>query len=161
MVVLKGMESLEIKTETKTYYFPLDRYYFTQKAGHIWLKRKNDHFEVGFDDFGQSQGPILHIRTRPIGKTFPQGKAFGTVETNKFIGQLGLPLSAFITEVNSEVIDNPQLINDDPYTRWIVLIKPTSFEEEITSPFIIPQGDKAKLKKYIISELVKYDDPPI
>ena len=161
MVVLKGMDSLEIKTETKTYYFPLDRYYFTQKAGHIWLKRKNDHFEVGFDDFGQSQGPILHIRTRPIGKIFPQGKAFGTVETNKFIGQLGLPLSASIAEVNSEVIDNPQLINDNPYTQWIVLIKPTNFEEEIASSFMIPQGDKAKLKEYIISELIKYEDPPI
>ncbi|MHA1512575.1 MAG: hypothetical protein ACTSRJ_00735, partial [Candidatus Hodarchaeales archaeon] len=72
-----------------------------------------------------------------------------------------LPLSASIAEVNSEVIDNPQLINDDPYTRWIVLIKPTNFEEEITSSFIIPQGDKAKLKEYIISELIKYEDPPI
>ena len=145
------MDSLEIKTETKTYSFQLDRYYFTQKAGHIWLKQNNDHFEVGFDDFGQSQGPILHIRTRPIGKIFPQGKAFGTVETNKFIGQLGLPLTASIAEINSEVIDNPQLINDSPYTQWIIKIKPTDFEKDIKSSFIIPLGDKEKLKEYIVN----------
>ena len=161
MVALKGMDSLEIKTETKTYYFPLDRYYFTQKAGHIWFKQVNDLFEVGFDDFGQSQGPILHIRTRPLSKEFPQGKAFGTVETNKFIGQLGLPLSASLAEINSEVIENPQLINDNPYKQWIVRIKPTNVKEEINSPFIIQKGNKDQLNDYIVSELIKYDDPPI
>ncbi|MHA1941014.1 MAG: glycine cleavage system protein H [Candidatus Hodarchaeales archaeon] len=156
-----GDSALEIKTEKKVYYFPLDRYYYTHEPGHIWLKPEGDLFTVGFDDFGQFQGPILHIRTRPIGKTFPQGKAFGTVETNKFIGQLRLPLSSTLEEVNNEVINQPQLINEDPYHHWIAKIRPTNLDEEIPSDFIIEIGDRKKLREYIILELNKYDDPPI
>ena len=156
-----GNSALEIETEKKVYYFPLDRYYYTHEPGHIWLKPEDDLFSVGFDDFGQFQGPILHIRTRPIGKTFPQGKAFGTVETNKFIGQLRLPLSSSLDAINEEVINHPQLINEDPYHHWIVKIKPTNLNNEISSEYIIGMGDIKKLREYIISELHKYDDPPI
>jgi glycine cleavage system H protein len=156
-----GNKSLEITTEKKTYHFPLDRYYFTQEPGHIWLKTEGELFKVGFDDFGQFQGPILHIRTRPIGKEFPQGKAFGTVETNKFIGQLRFPVSGSIVEANSEVFKEPQLINRAPYDQWIVKIKPTNLDEDLESEYIIPLGDQEKLEKYIVSELVKYEDPPI
>ena len=156
-----GNSALEIETEKKVYYFPLDRYYYTHEPGHIWLKPEEGLFSVGFDDFGQFQGPILHIRTRPIGKTFPQGKAFGTVETNKFIGQLRLPLSSSLDAINKEVIDHPQLINDDPYYHWIVKIKPTNLNNEISSEYIIGMGDSKKLREYIVSELHKYDDPPI
>ncbi len=156
-----GSKSIDITTEKKTYHFPLDRYYFTQEPGHIWLKLDGENLNVGFDDFGQSQGPILHIRTRPIGKAFSQGKAFGTVETNKFIGQLRFPVSGSIVEANSKVFDDPQLINNAPYNQWIVKIRPTNLDEDLKSEYIISIGDRDRLEKYIVSELVKYEDPPI
>ncbi len=160
-MTILGSKPLEITTENKTYLFPLDRYYFTQEPGHIWLKPEEDLFKVGFDDFGQSQGPILHIRTRPLGKEYSQGKAFGTVETNKFIGQLRFPVSGSIIEINSKVFDDPQLINTAPYKQWIAKIKPTNLDEDLKSKYIIPIGDREILEKYITAELIKYEDPPI
>ncbi len=156
-----GSKSLKITTEKRTYNFPLDRYYYTQEPGHIWLKTQGELLLVGFDDFGQSQGPILHIRTRPIGKKYSQGKAFGTVETNKFIGQLRFPVSGSIAETNSEVFDDPKLINNAPYDQWIVKIMPTNLDEDLKSKHIIPMENKELLEKYITSELIKYEDPPI
>ena len=145
-----------------TYIFPLDRYYYAGDPGHIWFKSVNSIFEVGFDFFGQQQaGPLLHIRTRPLGKEFPQGAAFGTVESDKWIGPLRLPLTAVLLEVNTAVLDNPQLVNSDCYGSWVLRIKPTKFDAEISSKDVISKGDLESLKKYVISDLEKYEEPPI
>lgn len=164
-----SIEQLEITTKKYdkeaqqefifTYIFPLDRHYYAGDPGHIWFKAVNSIYQVGFDSFGQHQaGPLLHIRTRPIGKEFPQGSAFGTVESDKWIGPLRLPLSASLVEVNKEVIDNPQLINDDCNNAWVIQIEPTKFDEEISSPDIITMGDLPRLRQYIISDLEKYEE---
>jgi len=158
-----GDERLAITTEKATYYFPLDRYYYAHDPGHIWFKPINSIFEVGFDYFGQFQaGTILHIRIRPPGKEFTQGTAFGTVESDKWIGPLRLPLTAVIIESNQEVLKKPQLVNDDPYGRWVIRIKPTKLKEELNSSSdIIPIGNLTRLKQYITSELERHEDPPI
>lgn len=167
-----GEKQLEISTKkydketqqeiTISYIFPLDRHYYAGDPGHIWFKPINSIFEVGFDSFGQHQaGPLLHIRTRPLGKEFPQGSAFGTVESDKWIGPLRLPLSSVLVEVNTAVLDNPQLVNDDCYGSWVIRIKPIKLDEEISSTDIIHKGDLPRLKQYIISDLEKYDEPPV
>ncbi|MFX1515221.1 MAG: glycine cleavage system protein H [Promethearchaeota archaeon] len=167
-----GKKQLEITTKkfdkdlqqevSVTYIFPLDRYYYAGDPGHIWFKSTNSVFEVGFDFFGQQQaGPLLHIRTRPLGKEFPQGAAFGTVESDKWIGPLRLPLSAVLLEANSAVLDDPQLVNSDCYKSWVLRIKPTKLEQEIASKDVISMGDLESLKKYVISDLEKYEEPPI
>ena len=167
-----GEKQLEITTKkydkeiqqeiTAKYFFPLDRYYYANDPGHVWFKTVNTIFEVGFDFFGQHQaGPLLHIRTRPLGKEFPQGAAFGTVESDKWIGPLRLPLSAIIIEANTAVLDNPHLLNDDCYAAWVIRIEPIKIDEEINSTDIIPKGDLPSLKQYIISDLEKYDETPI
>ena len=142
-----------------SYVFPLDRYYYTGDPGHIWFKPNNSIYEVGFDDFGQQQaGPLLHIRTRPLKKEFKQGSAFGTVESDKWIGPLRLPLTSIILEANSNVLNNPQSVNDNPYEAWVIRIKPIQFEEEINSEDIIPKGDYTRLKQFIEAELEKYGE---
>ena len=143
-----GEKQLEISTKkfdkelqqevSVTYIFPLDRYYYAGDPGHIWFKPVNSIFEVGFDSFGQQQaGPLLHIRTRPLGKEFPQGAAFGTVESDKWIGPLRLPLTARLLEANTAVLENPQLVNSDCYKSWVLRIKPTKLDQEISSKDII------------------------
>ncbi|MFX0122064.1 MAG: glycine cleavage system protein H [Candidatus Hodarchaeota archaeon] len=167
-----GEKQLEISTKkfdkelqqevSVTYIFPLDRYYYAGDPGHIWFKSVKSTFEVGFDSFGQQQaGPLLHIRTRPLGKEFPQGAAFGTVESDKWIGPLRLPLTAVLLEANTAVLANPQLVNSDCYKSWVLRIKPTKLEKEISSKDIISKGDFKSLKKYVISDLEKYEEPPI
>ncbi|UCG02351.1 MAG: hypothetical protein JSW11_22535 [Candidatus Heimdallarchaeota archaeon] len=167
-----GEKQLEISTKkfdkelqqevSVTYIFPLDRYYYAGDPGHIWFKPFNSIFEVGFDSFGQQQaGPLLHIRTRPLGKEFPQGTAFGTVESDKWIGPLRLPLTAVLLEANTAVIDNPQLVNSDCYKSWVLRIKPTKLDVEISSKDIISIGDLESLRSYVISDLEKYEEPPI
>ena len=167
-----GQKRLEITTKkfdkelqqevSVTYIFPLDRYYYAGDPGHIWFKPINSVFEVGFDSFGQQQaGPLLHIRTRPLGKEFPQGAAFGTVESDKWIGPLRLPLTSKLLEANSAVLDNPQLVNSDCYKSWVIKIKPTELEKEISSKDVISIGDLESLKKYVISDLEKYEEPPV
>jgi len=153
---------LEIPTKKFTYFFPLDRFYYSNDPGHIWFKKINTLIEIGFDDFGQKQaGHLHHIRTRRIDNEYQQGRAFGTVESDKWMGQLRLPLSGILKEVNEKVIKNPSLVNKDCYSNWIVRIEPTDFDKEIKSPDIIKQGECDKLRDYITSDLQKYDEPPI
>ncbi|MFX0015187.1 MAG: glycine cleavage system protein H [Promethearchaeota archaeon] len=163
LIIKTKKHDKEIQQEIiKEYFFPLDRYYYAGDPGHIWFKSIDSIFEVGFDSFGQQQaGPLLHIRTRPLGKEFPQGTAFGTIESDKWIGPLRLPLSAVLIEVNTDVLENPQLVNKECYTAWVIRIKPTRIKEEINSKDIISKEESSRLKKYIISDLEKYDEPPL
>ena len=66
-----------------------------------------------------------------------------------------------LSEANTAVLDDPQLVNSDCYKSWVLRIKPTKLDEEISSKDVIPMGDLEKLKKYVISDLEKYEEPPI
>jgi glycine cleavage system H protein len=128
--------------------------------GHVWFKPKNSTFKIGFDDFGQSQaGNILHIRTRPIGKEYNQHTAFGTIESEKWIGPLRLPLTGVLVKANSEVLDNPALVNETPYEAWIIELEATNLEAEIeNTDRIIPIGDQERLREYVLAEAEKYEE---
>ncbi|MFW9856772.1 MAG: glycine cleavage system protein H [Candidatus Thorarchaeota archaeon] len=155
-----GKERLDIASERAKYTFLLDRYYYVLDPGHVWFKPKNSTFEVGFDDFGQAQaGNILHIRTRPMGKELDQHTAFGTIESEKWIGPLRLPLTGILLKANSDVLDNPALVNKTPYEAWIIEIEPTNLSAEIeNTERIIPIGDAERLRDYILAEVEKYEE---
>jgi len=52
-----------------------------------------------------------------------QFEEFGAVESVKAASDLLSPLSGTIVEINEEVIDEPELINQDPYTHWLIKIE--------------------------------------
>jgi glycine cleavage system H protein len=92
-----------------------------------WLRIEGDTATVGVSDYAQDQlNDIVFVELPEVGKTVAKGEAFGVVESVKAASDLNSPISGTVTEVNSALQDQPELINSDPYDRgWIAKLKVT------------------------------------
>ena len=59
------------------------------------------------------------------------GIAMGTMEAAKMTGEIYAPVTGFVVEKNEAVLQNPLLVNEEPYDNgWLVKIEPTNWEDE-------------------------------
>jgi glycine cleavage system H protein len=95
---------------------------------HEWAKIDGDVVTIGITDYAQSElGDIVFIELPEVGLTTAQADSFGTIEAVKAVSDLFAPLSGEIVDVNSNLTDNPEMINEDPYGKgWIIKIKLSS-----------------------------------
>ncbi len=97
---------------------------------HEWVSGSGAAFKVGISDYAQDQlGDIVFVELPEIGATFAKGDQFGTLESVKAVSEIYLPISGEIVAVNDALSDSPELINQDPYSNWIVEIKPSNVAE--------------------------------
>jgi glycine cleavage system H protein len=75
----------------------------------------------------------VFVELPEVGAEFSQGDAFGVVESVKAASDVFVPVGGEIAEVNSELEDNPEIINEDPFGKgWIIKIKAAD-ESELES----------------------------
>jgi len=93
---------------------------------HEWAKSEGDRVKVGISDYAQDQvGDIVFVELPEVGDSLGKGEEFGTVESVKAVSELYMPLGGEIVAVNSELEDNPEWVNNTPYTDgWMIEIKP-------------------------------------
>lgn len=92
---------------------------------HEWVRIEGDIATVGITDFAQSElGDIVYVEIETVGDTVAREDVFGTVEAVKTVSDLFMPLTGEVTEFNSELEGNPELVNKDPYGGgWMVKVK--------------------------------------
>lgn len=89
-----------------------------------WVRIESDTATVGISDYAQDAlNDIVFVELPKVGETVAKGASFGTVESVKAASDLYLPVAGTVTEVNTALEDEPELINSDPYGKgWIVKI---------------------------------------
>lgn len=94
---------------------------------HEWVRFENDIAYIGITDFAQSElGDIVFVEVETEGETLDPEEVFGTVEAVKTVSDLFIPVGGEILEFNTEVEDQPELLNSDPYGEgWIIKVKVT------------------------------------
>jgi glycine cleavage system H protein len=92
---------------------------------HEWVRIEDKIATVGITDYAQHQlGDIVYIELPEIGTTLKKGGNVAEIESVKAVGELVMPLSGKIIEVNTGLADNPELVNSSPYgTGWMVKIE--------------------------------------
>ena len=91
---------------------------------HEWVKVDGDIATVGISDYAQhALGNIVYVDMPEIGDEVNQGDDFGAVESVKAASDLISPVSGEVVEVNEELVDKPELINNDAYGNWIIKVK--------------------------------------
>lgn len=92
---------------------------------HEWVRVEGDTGYVGVSDFAQKElGDIVFVEIETEGDTVGKDQIFGTVEAVKTVSDLYMPVGGEILEVNSQLNDNPELVNTDPYgDGWMIKIK--------------------------------------
>jgi glycine cleavage system H protein len=98
-------------------------------AEHEWVGDGCDGADgtirVGITDFAQDAlGDIVYVQLPEVGAQVTAGESFGEVESTKSVSEIYAPVSGEVTAVNQAVVDNPELINTDPYGEgWLVEIR--------------------------------------
>lgn len=92
---------------------------------HEWIRVEGNEAIIGITDFAQHElGDIVYVEVETIGKELNAGDIFGTVEAVKTVSDLYLPVAGTVTELNSKLNQNPDLVNTDPYGEgWMVKMK--------------------------------------
>lgn len=109
--------------------YPDDRLYYEQ---HEWIKKVDELTAlVGISYHAQdSLGDIVFISEPEVGREVSKGEEVAEIESVKAVSQIFTPVSGKIVKVNSEVIESPEIINEDPYEKgWIFKIELSNPEE--------------------------------
>ncbi len=87
-----------------------------------WLRIEGSTATVGLSDYAQDQlNDVVFVELPEVGTALKKGERFASVESVKAASDLYAPVAGTITEVNSALTDEPELLNADPYARgWIV-----------------------------------------
>lgn len=104
---------------------------------HEWLKVEGEKAYIGITDFAQhSLGDIVFVDLPQEGDEFKKEEAFAVVESVKAASDVYMPVDSSIVEVNEEIMDDPALLNEDPYNNWLVLLEVLDKDqlEELLSP---------------------------
>lgn len=92
---------------------------------HEWIKVEGDTATIGITDHAQNElGDIVYLEVKEAGETVEIEGEFGVIESVKAASDLIAPVSGEVVEANSDAIDDPALLNVDPYRKgWIVKIE--------------------------------------
>ena len=104
---------------------PTDRRY---SRDHEWAKNEDDGTVlVGITSYAQEHlGDIVFLDLPKVGATLSQTQKLGEVESVKSVSDIISPVSGEVVAINQAAIDNPELVNEDPYGEgWLVRVKPS------------------------------------
>lgn len=93
---------------------------------HTWIRLDGSGFgRVGITDYAQRQlREVVFVELPEAGAEVTHMEPFGVIESVKATNDLYSPVSGQITEVNQALIDDPGLVNRDPYGEgWMVVIE--------------------------------------
>jgi len=93
---------------------------------HEWIKDEGETHKIGITDFAQDQlGDVVFVELPEVGTTLAQGEEFSTLESVKAVAEAYMPIGGEVVQINEELIDKPELVNNDPYAKgWLIDIKP-------------------------------------
>ncbi len=90
---------------------------------HEWVKVEGDIAVIGVTDFAQKEmGDITYVDIPDEGDEVTKEEDFGALESVKASSDLISPVSGTVVAVNSGLEDAPELINQDPYSAWIIKV---------------------------------------
>ncbi|MCR5548725.1 MAG: glycine cleavage system protein GcvH [Bacteroidales bacterium] len=97
---------------------------------HEWVKVDGNVAVIGVSDFAQEEmGDITYVDVPDVDDEIKAGEDFGALESVKASSELYSPVSGRVAEVNAEVEDSPELINEDPYSAWIIKVEMSDASE--------------------------------
>jgi glycine cleavage system H protein len=92
---------------------------------HEWVRVSGDTATVGITDHAQQElTDVVFVELPAAGRSVKAGESCAVVESVKTASDIYSPVSGQITEINKTVVDNPALVNTEPYTGgWFYKLK--------------------------------------
>ena len=94
-------------------------------AEHEWVSVDGTTASVGITDYAQrALGDVVYVSVPAAGTHVTAGEPCGEVESTKSVSDIYSPVTGEVTEVNSDVDEDPGLVNSDPYgAGWLMKVQ--------------------------------------
>ena len=98
---------------------------------HEWARVDGNRIALGITDYAQDAlGDVVYIDLPQVGTEVAGGDSFSEIESTKSVSEIYAPVSGTVVEVNTDLIDHPERINEDPYGEgWICVIEASDLSE--------------------------------
>jgi glycine cleavage system H protein len=92
---------------------------------HEWVRVQGDTATVGITDHAQHElTDVVFVELPAVGRKLKAGESCAVVESVKTASDIYSPVSGQVVEVNKSVVDNPSLVNTEPYAGgWFYKVK--------------------------------------
>jgi len=92
---------------------------------HEWVQVQDDICVLGITEFAQQElGEVVYVELPEVGQVFDTNDEIGTIESVKAVAEVYTPVAGEIVEINDSVVDDPELLNEDPHTEgWLVKVR--------------------------------------
>ncbi|WP_340098338.1 glycine cleavage system protein GcvH [Salinibaculum salinum] len=103
---------------------------------HEWARDEDGTVRIGISDFAQDElGDVVFVELPDEGDQLDREESFGVVESIKAVSDIYAPLAGTVTETNDALLDQPELVNDDPYgDGWMIALDPDESLDHLLSP---------------------------
>jgi len=104
---------------------------YLYSTDHEWISIADGVATIGITDYAQHElGDVVFVDLPEVGDCFEANEPFGSVESVKAVSEIFCPVSGEVTEVNSKLEANPELINESPHERaWMIRLRIANPEE--------------------------------
>ena len=102
--------------------YPADYLYSRE---HEWVRVEDDLCVLGITEFAQQElGEVVFVELPEIGQVFDAHDELGTIESVKAVAEVYTPVAGEVMEVNDAVVDDPELLNEDPHGEgWLIKVR--------------------------------------
>ncbi|HKH46506.1 MAG TPA: glycine cleavage system protein GcvH [Thermoanaerobaculia bacterium] len=92
---------------------------------HEWVRVQDDVCVLGITEFAQQElGEVVFVELPEVGQVFDAGDEVGTIESVKAVAEVYTPVAGEVLEINEAVVDDPELINEDPHQEgWLIKVR--------------------------------------
>ena len=113
---------LQVTVDKFTFLFPVDLFY--SDAG-VWVRFEGPRARIGISDFTQQRnGDVAFAEAKEPGTFVKAGDEVAVVETIKVNLTIPSPVSGRVVETNGDLLNSPELVNQDPYGKgWLALLE--------------------------------------
>ena len=93
-------------------------------AEHEWVALDGDVATVGITSYAADKlGDVVFVELPAVGSSVTAATVVGEIESTKSVGELYAPLTGEVVAINDAVVDDPSLVNADPFgAGWLVKI---------------------------------------
>jgi glycine cleavage system H protein len=93
--------------------------------GHVWVRVEGREAVLGLSDYLQDQmGEITLLELPDLGDVLRARRRMGHVESEESSSPIEAPISGEVIEVNGEVLENPDIVNGEPYASgWLLRVR--------------------------------------
>ncbi|MHB9858911.1 glycine cleavage system protein GcvH [Streptomyces sp. YIM S03343] len=109
---------------------------FRYSKEHEWLSAAQDGVStVGITEHAANAlGDVVYVQLPAVGDTVTAGEPCGELESTKSVSELYAPVTGEITAVNEDVVDDPSLVNSEPFEGgWLFRVRAASAPEDLFS----------------------------